>query len=72
MATRNRNYSNGEITVHWVPEKCVHAAKCVTGLPSVFNIKARPWVNMQGATTEEIKRVVEACPNGALTWTADK
>lgn len=72
MAAGERTYSNGEITVIWIPEKCIHAARCVTGLPGVFNVKARPWVNMQGAATEDIKRVVESCPSGALTWRADK
>ncbi len=66
-----KRYSNGEITVVWRPEKCIHATRCITGLPAVFNVNARPWVKMSGATTAEIKRVVDTCPSGALTWVAD-
>lgn len=72
MVSGNRNYTNGEITVYWRPDKCTHAARCIIGLPSVFNIKARPWVNMNGATTQEIIRVVETCPSGALTWSKNE
>lgn len=66
MSKDDRDYSNGEITVEWRPDKCVHCKVCVDGLPQVFNIDARPWVNMQAATTDEIKKQVEACPSGAL------
>lgn len=72
MTDGNRDYTNGEITVHWRAALCTHAARCITGLPSVFSVRARPWVNMQGASTEDIKRVVETCPSGALTWSDNK
>ncbi len=65
-----KRYSNGDITVVWCSDKCIHAARCVTGLPAVFNATARPWVDMSGASTEDIKRVVDTCPSGALTWEA--
>lgn len=68
MVSKDRDYSNGEITVHWRAEKCTHAAKCVTRLPEVFNFKNRPWVNIDGATTERIIEVVNLCPSGALTY----
>jgi putative redox protein len=61
-------YTNGEITVLWKPKRCIHSGTCVRGLPRVFNVAARPWVNMLGATTEEIRAQVERCPSGALTW----
>lgn len=72
MAAQDRNYSNGEITVHWRPEKCTHAAKCVTTLPGVFNFRNRPWVCIEGASTEEIIKTVDLCPSGALTYTRNK
>ena len=65
----NKTYTNGEISVLWQPEKCWHAAACVQNLPSVFDVKRRPWVDMTGATTQEITRVVDLCPSGALTYT---
>lgn len=63
----NRDYSNGEIIVHWRPDNCVKCKLCTTGLPQVFNVDARPWVNMKGATTAEIVAQCEQCPDGALT-----
>jgi uncharacterized Fe-S cluster protein YjdI len=62
-----KNYSNGEITVNWKPELCIHSTKCWKSLPRVFNPRAKPWVNMEGATTEAIRQTVLACPSGALS-----
>jgi uncharacterized Fe-S cluster protein YjdI len=63
-----KNYTNGEITVVWKPDLCIHSTNCVTGLGEVFNAQARPWVNMQGATSEQIRVQVEKCPSGALSY----
>jgi len=65
-----REYTNGEITVVWKPDICQHARYCWTLLPGVFDPKNRPWVNMEGATTEAIIAQVKKCPSGALTWRA--
>lgn len=72
MADNNRQYSNGEVVVHWKPSLCWHSAKCVGNLPSVFNVAKRPWVNIHGAETKEIIRVVELCPSGALSWSEEQ
>jgi uncharacterized Fe-S cluster protein YjdI/CDGSH-type Zn-finger protein len=62
-----KEYSNGDITVVWNPEKCIHARECVKGLPQVFRRGETPWIEMQAASSEEIKAVVDRCPSGALT-----
>jgi putative redox protein len=60
-------YANEDITVAWKPELCRHAARCATQLPTVFNPAAKPWVNMDGATSKEIAEQVAKCPTGALS-----
>jgi uncharacterized Fe-S cluster protein YjdI len=63
-----RRYTNGEITVYWKPDACVHAAYCFRELIEVFDPGRRPWVDMNGAPTEMIIRTVNMCPTEALTW----
>lgn len=66
-----REYTNGELTVLWDSDKCTHCEACWRGLPQVFDPNARPWVNMAGATTEEIFAQVAQCPSGALVAVKD-
>jgi len=63
-----KEYSNGEITILWKPKTCIHAAECVKRLPNVYKPKEKPWINLENATTEELKVQVEACPSGALSY----
>lgn len=67
-----KRYSNGEITVIWRPKLCIHSVRCVRGLPKVFNVLRRPWVDPFAATTDEIIAQVEQCPSGALSWERDE
>jgi uncharacterized Fe-S cluster protein YjdI len=62
-----RKYTNGEVTVVWKPGGCIHSAKCFTGLPAVFDPRARPWLNIRIASTEAIVAQVRQCPSGALS-----
>ncbi|MAM27779.1 MAG: hypothetical protein CMC13_02055 [Flavobacteriaceae bacterium] len=65
---KTKEYSNGEVTVLWKPGLCIHSAKCVHGLPSVFKPKEKPWVQVENAVTEEIIGTIKACPSGALSY----
>lgn len=63
-----REYTNGEITIIWKPELCIHAGACTYLLPKVYNPSARPWVKPENATTAELIAQIEKCPSGALTY----
>ncbi len=62
-----KEYTNGEVTIVWQPDLCIHSAKCVQGLPGVFDNQKKPWINTGGATTDAIIAQVRTCPSGALT-----
>ena len=68
VSESQKTYSNGEITVIWKPGVCIHSGKCVQGLSEVFNVSARPWINIDGASTDRIIKQVEQCPSGALSY----
>jgi uncharacterized Fe-S cluster protein YjdI len=63
-----KEYTNGEVTIVWKPATCIHSKMCITGLASVFNFNARPWINAQGANTQQIIEQVQKCPSGALSF----
>lgn len=63
-----KEYSNGDITIVWQPGLCTHSGVCVRTLPKVYNPKAKPWIEIDNATTEELKDQVSKCPSGALSY----
>jgi uncharacterized Fe-S cluster protein YjdI len=63
-----KEFSNGEITVFWRADRCIHSANCLIGLPEVFNSKKRPWINIHASNSKEIMHIVDTCPSRALTY----
>lgn len=63
-----KKYVNGDLTVVWKPDVCIHSAICFHGLPKVFNPSVRPWVNALGANPDEIVEQIKKCPSGALSY----
>lgn len=61
-------YSNGEVTVYWRSELCIHSANCLVNMPRVFNTRRRPWITMENGETAEIIKTVNTCPSRALTF----
>ena len=68
MPKETIKYTNNEVTVVWKPKTCIHSTSCWKGLIEVFNPKEKPWIKMDGATTEKIIEQVRQCPSGALSY----
>ncbi len=68
MPLSTLKYTNGEITVVWKPDTCIHSRICWTELKEVFDPTKRPWINIQGSTTERMIEQVRKCPSGALSY----
>jgi uncharacterized Fe-S cluster protein YjdI/CDGSH-type Zn-finger protein len=63
-----RVYEDHRIRVLWDASLCVHSAICLRRLPAVFDVNARPWVDLSRASAEEIAATIRACPTSALRY----
>ncbi|MCA6068553.1 (4Fe-4S)-binding protein [Chryseobacterium sp. RG1] len=61
-------YTNGNLTIIWQPQKCIHSTVCVKMLPKVYNPKERPWIKAENASIPELKNQIDHCPSGALSY----
>lgn len=68
MSDRLQSYSTAEITVTFDPTVCTHAARCVKGLPAVFDVSRRRWIDPTAATADDVAAQVQRCPSGALQF----
>ncbi len=71
MSGITKHYSNGEVTIVWKPELCIHSKICwqaPTGLPAVFHPATRPWITPENVPSAEIIDHVRQCPSGALSF----
>ena len=64
-------YEGREIAIHDNRSICAHAGYCTDGLPSVFRMKETPWIDPNGASREQVIRIVQRCPSGALSYSVD-
>ena len=62
-----KRYPVDKVNVVWTPGKCIHSAVCAKNLPAVFKPKEKPWIDVSGATEQEIIDQVNSCPSGALS-----
>ena len=65
-----REYSDERIAVGWDSKLCIHAGECGRGMPEVFDVNARPWVNVDNASGREaeLAAVIRRFPSGALHY----
>ncbi len=61
-------YVGKKITVTYDVERCRHFAECVHGLPRVFDIKRKPWIEADNASALQVAEIVRRCPSGALHY----
>jgi uncharacterized Fe-S cluster protein YjdI len=66
--SKEHTYINGEVTIVWKSELCIHSKKCWTGLGEVFRPGERPWIKPDGVETDRIIAQVKQCPSGALSY----
>lgn len=67
-----KEYTNGEVTVVWQSGKCIHSGNCVRNNPDVFRPREKPWIKIDGSSTEKIIDTVKKCPSGALMYYENK
>jgi uncharacterized Fe-S cluster protein YjdI len=63
-----KEYSNGELTVVWKPDLCIHSGVCVQSLPDVYKPHEKPWIKVEKATTEALVEQINKCPSRALSY----
>lgn len=68
MKDITKKYTNGEVTIVWKPNQCIHSTICFKGLGQVFDPRRRPWVTPEQATTQQIVEQIKKCPSGALSY----
>ena len=44
-----KNYTNGEVTIVWQPDICIHSRNCFKGLPAVFHPQELPRITPENA-----------------------
>ena len=59
-------YPGTEVDVLYDRKRCIHAAECGRGLKAVFDGQKTPWIDPDQASAEEVIKVVNRCPTGAL------
>ncbi len=66
-----KTYRGKAINVSFDLEQCIHAGKCVRGMPEVFDTEKRPWIQPDNGDAEAIRALVATCPTGALAIPSD-
>lgn len=67
---RVQAWEGAGFTVTFDPNLCTHSGRCVRGLPLVFDVTRRKWIDTAAAGAEAIAVQVGRCPSGALQFIA--
>lgn len=63
-----KRYQGVDITVSYEARICLHRAECLRGLPAVFDVERRPWIDADAAPAAAVAEVITRCPSGALQY----
>ena len=63
-----KDYRSEGINVTFDAARCIHSKECIHGLPEVFDVDKRPWIQPDKADAERVAEVVMRCPTGALQF----
>ena len=59
-------YRGDAIEVTFDLDRCIHVGECLLGLPDVFDLERRPWIDPSAAGPDSVAAIVERCPSGAI------
>lgn len=68
MTKKLQAWEGNDITVTFDPNICIHSGVCVRGLPGVFDVRRRKWVDANAASPDQIAAQIARCPSGALQY----
>jgi uncharacterized Fe-S cluster protein YjdI/CDGSH-type Zn-finger protein len=63
-----RTYRGAAIEVSFDLDLCTHIGECLRRSPEVFQLRRRPWVLPDKADADDLAKVIERCPSGALQY----
>jgi CDGSH-type Zn-finger protein len=68
---KRESYIGARITIHDNRTICAHAGYCTDNLSGVFHMGEELWIDPDGADADEIIKIIEQCPSGALSYSID-
>lgn len=63
-----KKYRGTKLDVYYNLDKCNHSGICSRENELVFEPANRPWIMVDEASPDEVIRVVNECPTGALRY----
>lgn len=63
-----RTYEGEGVRVFWDSSRCIHTGRCLIADPEVYDLRRRPWIDVNAASADRIATTVELCPAGALRY----
>jgi len=70
--SRRREYSGSGVKVSFDASLCIHVAECLKLMPETFDLRSRPWINLENADIQKVIATVRNCPSGALRYELEK